>query len=137
MLRLTHIFLHVYVSVIQLIVDSDAAYLVLSRSKSGIAGFYRLGETSVCTYTGHLSGHVWRGPNGFIIIEYKILCHVVASTVKVEVSGIYHNAQTILSIKVLLDAPGHQQNPALIKIDDSKAIYFVHDNINIIKESKY
>ena len=96
-----------------------------------------MGETSIGTYTCHLSETVWRRPSGFIIIEYKLLFHVVASVVKVEVSGIYHNVQTILSIKVLLDAPGHQQNPALIKIDDSKAIYFVHDNINIIKESKY
>ena len=56
--------------------------------------------------------------------------HVVASSAEAEVAGIFHNAQTAISICTILEALGHPQPPTPIKTDNSTAQGFVNDNIN-------
>ena len=104
-------------------VDSDAAYLVLPKAKSRVGGYFQLANK-----------HDYRNtsipPNGAVHIESKTLRHVVASSAEAEVAGIFHNAQTALSIRTILNALGHPQPPTPIKTDNSTAHGFVHDNIN-------
>ena len=54
----------------------------------------------------------------------------MASAAEAEVAGIFHNAQTALSICTILSALGHPQPPTPIKTDNSTTSGFVHDNIN-------
>ena len=111
----------------QLIVDSDAAYLVLPNAKNRIAGYFRLGEEYV---PGISTDAPRRTTNAPILIECKTLKNVVASAAEAEASGLYHNAQTILPIRILLEALVHPQQPTLIKSDNSTAVGFVERNIN-------
>lgn len=118
----------------QLIVDSDAAYLVLPNAKSRIAGYYRLGAEYVL---GTSPDAPRRTPNAPILIECKTLKHVVASAAEAEASGLYHNAQTILPIRALLESLGHPQQPTPIKSDNSTAVGFIERNIHQKKSKSW
>ena len=106
----------------QLIVDSDAAYLVLLGTKSGIAGYYRMGDKS---FIGNCPDFSRRTPNAAILFECKSLRYVIASAAEAEASGLYHKAQTILPLRTPLEALGHPQKPTIVKSDNSTAIGFV------------
>ena len=69
-------FLRFHSSDMQLIVDSDAAYLVLPGAKSRIAGYFRMGDKS---FSGNRPDSTRRTPNAPILVECKTLRHVVAS----------------------------------------------------------
>ena len=77
-------------------IDSDAAYLVAPNARSRIAGYF------------HLSDHpnITKHPtlNGAILVECKTLRHVVSSSAKAEVAGIFHNAGMALPIRHILKA---------------------------------
>ena len=103
-------------------IDSDAAYLVLPQAKSRIAGYFYLSDH----YTNASSPSI----NGPILVECKTLRHVVASAAEAEVSAIFHNAQTAIPIRNLLESLGHPQPPTPIKTDNTTANGFVHSNIN-------
>lgn len=55
---------------------------------------------------------------------------MVASYEEAEVAGIFHNAQTALSICTILEDLGHPQPPTPIKINNSMTHGFINDNIN-------
>ena len=103
-------------------IDSDAAYLVAPKSRSRVAGYHFLS----------CSPHPAKPPplNGPILIECKTLRHVVSSAAEAEIGGIFHNAQTAIAIRTLLQALNHPQPPTPIKTDNSTANSFVHDNIH-------
>lgn len=87
----------------QLFVDSDAAYLVAPKAKSRVAGFYYFKNTP----TNHplpLSPHP-------ILVECRCLRHVVSSAAEAETAGLFQNAQNIISIRRVLEALNHPQNP--------------------------
>ena len=71
-------------------VDSDAAYLVLPKAKSRIAGYYYL--------TDHPSSTLPPPRNGPLLVECKTLKHVVTSAAEAEISALYHNAKTAIPI---------------------------------------
>ena len=71
-------------------VDSDVAYLVSPQARSRIAGFHYL-STFPAKYNPVPL-------NGGILVECKTLKYVVASAVEAEVTGFFHNAQTIIPI---------------------------------------
>ena len=127
-------FLRFHSSNMQLIVDSDAAYLVLPGAKSRIAGYFRMGDES---FSGNCPDSTRRAPNASILVECKTLRHVVASAAEAEASGLYHNAQTILPIRTLLEALGHPQKPTIIKSDNSTAIGFVEKTIQMKKSKSW
>ena len=102
-------------------IDSDAVYLVAPKSRSRVAGFYYLSNHPTPQHQANL--------NGSILVECKTLRHVVSSAVEAEVGGIFHNAQTTIPIRTLLQALGHHQPPTPIKTDNATANGFVHDNI--------
>ena len=64
-------------------IDSDAAYLVLPKAKSRIAGYYHLSD--------HLSKTNQSKLNGAILVEYKVLKYVVSSSAEAKTAGIFHN----------------------------------------------
>ena len=73
-----------YASQMQLNVDSDAAFLVLPKACSQIAGYFQLLDP--------LSQKNKHMHNGIILIEYRAIHSVVSSTVETETRGVFHNA---------------------------------------------
>ena len=100
-------------------VDTDAAYLVLPKAKSRIAGYFYLG-------TNNKNATI---VNGAILIECKTLRHVVASAAEAETAGLFYNAQRAIPIRRILEALNHVQPPTPIKTDNSTAHGFTYDNI--------
>ena len=98
-------------------VDTDAAYLVLPRARSRIAGHFFLSDLPDFKRT--------ITPNGPILTECKTIRTVVASAAKAETHGIFHNAQTALPIRYLLLQMGHSQPPTPIKTNNKVAKAFV------------
>ena len=64
-------------------IDSNAAYLVLPKSKSRIAGFYYLSD--------HLKKILTPKLNRVILVECKALYHIISLSVEVEIGGVFHN----------------------------------------------
>ena len=74
-------------------VDSDAAYLVQDGARSHIAGHYILS-----THPPPAPQIPNKKPNAPILVECKILRHVVASATEAETGGLFHNTQMILHV---------------------------------------
>ena len=66
-------------------VDSDAAYLVLPRARSRLAGHFFFCSDPTLTRTIR--------PNAPILTECKTIQHVVTSAAEAETADIFHNAQ--------------------------------------------
>ena len=62
-------------------IDSDAAYVVLSKVRSRIAGYFRLANTPSNKYKYK--------DNGAMLIEYHTLRHVVSSVAEAETTGVF------------------------------------------------
>ena len=107
-----------------LLIDSDASYLVLPNAKSRIAGFYQLSSIPP-----DIPPPISPPINVNILIECKTIYHVVASVAEAETSGVFHNAQTAIPIIHLLEALGHKQPPVHIKTDNSTCAGFANKNI--------
>ena len=103
-------------------IDSDAAYLVAPKARSRVAGYFHFAE--------HPSKTKLPSLNAAIHVECKTLRHVVSSAAEAEVAGVYHNAQTAIPIRTILQALGHVQPATPIKTDNSTANGFIHDNIH-------
>jgi len=73
-------------------VDTDAAYLVLHKARSRIAGYYYLAQYPTADAIPKPT------LNGAIHVECKTLKHVVASAAEVETGGLSHNGKIILKI---------------------------------------
>ena len=113
-------------------VDSDAAYLVQDEARSRIAGHYILSSNPPpAPQIPHKS------PNAPILIECKTLRHVVASTAKTETGGLFHNAQTIMHIRVLLESIGHIQPVTPLKTYNSTACAFVNKSLRQRKSKSW
>jgi len=101
-------------------VNSDAAYLVLPKAKSRITGYY--------FFSNHPSSNTSPTLNGAILAECKGVKHAVTSSAEAETAGVFHNAQTTVPARHVLDVIGHKQPPTPIKTDNSTASGFVHNN---------
>ena len=110
-----------HASDVALHVDSDVAYLVLSKAKSRIAGYFYLSKECPNTIT--------KSPpiNGSVLVECKVLKHVVSFAAEVERDGLFHNCQTAIMIRIIINALGHNQKPTPVKTDNSTAASFVND----------
>ena len=103
--------LRYHASDMQLHVDSDAAYLVAPKARSRVAGYYNF-PNQTC------NSKVLPEINHPILIECKTIRHVVASAAEAEPAGVFHNAQTTIPLRRILQALGHQQKPTPIKTDN-------------------
>ena len=110
----------------QLHVDTDAAYLVLPKSRSRIAGYFWLLDKDTTTYD----------TNGAILIECRTLQNVVTSAAEAETHGVFHNAKQTIPIRHILEELGHKQlKPTPIKTNNSTAAGYVNKNMQM-KRSK-
>ena len=122
-----HAYVRFYASDMQLLVDSDAAYLVLPKARSRIAGYFRLANTPSSPYQYK--------DNGAILIECHTLRDVVTSAAEAETKGVFQNAKLALPIRHILTAMGHPQLPTPIATDNTTTTGFVHNNM-VMKRSK-
>ena len=119
-----HVYLCFYASDMQLHVDTDAAFLVLPKARSRIAGYFRL-----------LSNNKYVD-NGPILIECRTLRSVVTSDAESETHGVFHNEKKVLPIRHILKEIGHpQHSPTPIRTDNSTSAGYVNKNMQM-KHSK-
>eukprot|EP00957_Ditylum_brightwellii_P038578 2916407-Ditylum_brightwellii.AAC.1 len=93
----------------QLYVDSDAAYLVINDTKSHIAGYF------YCASNPNALNYNKTPHNAPILIECRTLKHVMCSAVEAECGALFHNSQTAMGIRNILESIGHPQQPTRIK----------------------
>ena len=62
-----------------------------------------------------------------MLVECKVLRHVVSSTAEAETGRLFHNCQTAIIIKNILNILEHKQKPTPVKTDNSTASSFVND----------
>jgi len=113
----------------QLMVDSDAAYLVLPNARSRFAGHFML-EARPNKYSEH-------DPplNAPILIQCKTIKNVVCSAAEAECGGIFDNGQRTIMIRRTLASMGHPQKATPVKTDNDTANSFVHSTMRV-KRSK-
>ena len=122
------VFVRYYASDMQLHVDTDAAFLVLPKARSRIAGYYRL--------LRHTDSPHFKDDNGPFYILCKTLRSVVTSAAEAETHGVFHNAKKTIPIVHTLTHMGHKQKqPTPIRADNSTAVGFVNRNMQM-KQSK-
>ena len=83
--------------------DSDAAYLVMPKARSGIAGYFYMNDHPEVVFPPKL--------NALVLVECKTLRHVVTSSAEAETGGLFYNAQTIFPIREMLATLNHPQPP--------------------------
>ena len=104
----------------QLMIDTDAAYLVAPGAKSRIGGYFYLSNGSMTNQTDTPT-------NAPIHVECSLLKNVVASAAEAETGGIFNNCQTGVHIKRLLEVLGHKQEQIPVKTDNTTACAFAND----------
>ena len=119
-------YLRFYASDMLLEIDSDAAYLVLPKARSRLAGYFRL-----------LDKNKQFKYNGAILIECKTIRHVVSSAAEAETHGVFHNAKIGVNLRHLLEAMGHKQPPTPLVTDNSTTAGFVNKNIQLKKSKSW
>ena len=116
-----------------LYVDSDAAYLVLPKARSRVAGHYFLGDAP--PPSPNRPNH--KTTNGPIHTVCKGLRNVVSSAAEAETGAAFHNSKQVIIIRRLLDTLGHPQHVdgTPFKMDNAVTTGFIYDNIKR-KQSK-
>ena len=110
-------------------VDSDAAYLVLPRVRSRLAGhFFLSASPSIIRVVP---------PNGPILTECKTICHVVSSAAEAETAGLFHNAPQARPIRYILHQLGHSLPPTPIKTDNATAQAFINQTMRHKKSKSW
>ena len=107
-----------YASDMELHIDSDAAYLVAPDAKSRIAGFYYCSNKTTNNINIPL--------NGPVLVECKLLKHVVTSAAEAETAALFYNCQTAVQLRQMLEALDHPQKTTHVKTDNSTAESFVN-----------
>ena len=92
-------YVRLYASGMQLMIDSDAVYLVLSKVRSIITGHFILANTPTSNYKYK--------NNGSILIECHSLRDVVESAAEVETKGFFQNIKLSLPIHRILIVTNH------------------------------
>ena len=97
-----NVHLRYHASDMQLHVDTDAAFLVLPKARSRIAGYFRLLHHKNSPYTHYKN-------NGPLLVECKTLRSVVTSAAEAETHGVFHNAKVAIPIINTFNLMGHTQ----------------------------
>jgi hypothetical protein len=92
-----------------LTIDSDAAYQVAAKSRSGASGYH---------YLGNLDGKLL---NGAIFILAKIIKSVMQSAAEAECGGLYMNANEAVPMRITLEELDHPQPATPMRTDNSTA----------------
>lgn len=107
----------------QLIIDSDAAYLNAPKSRSRAGGYHFLGNTD---------GKLFNGP---IFILAKIIKAVMSSAAEAKVGSLFINAQQAIQYIVTLEELGHPQAAVPLLTNNSTTAGFLSRTIKK-KQSK-
>ena len=99
-------------------IDSDASYLSELWAHSHTGGRYYL---ILLPSDPPEASNIQPPENGPIHIECRILKHVVASAVKEEVGGLFHNGQKYGPLRITLHEISFPKPPTPIKTDNSAA----------------
>ena len=113
----------------QLQIESNTAYLVLSGARSHIAGYFYVNAAN------HSQKAYPKNYNAPIHIECSTMKIVVSSAAKAECVGLFHNCSTIIGIRTTLEGMGHPQDRTPVITDKSTANSFVHSEMRV-KRSK-
>ena len=97
-----------HASDMKLYIDSDAAYLVAPKARSRISGYYYMSD--ICN-TNKPTPKL----NGPILVECRLLNHVVTLAAEAETAGLFYNAQSADHLINILKALGHPQGTTHIK----------------------
>ena len=109
-----------YASDIQLYIDTDAAYLVLPKARSRVAGYFRLLKHNPSPSLD----------NGPILIECRTLRNVVTSAAESETHSVFYSAKQSLSIRYILETIGHiQLQPNPLRTDNSTSAGYINKNM--------
>ena len=54
----------------------------------------------------------------------------MASVAEAKAGGVFHNAQTSIPLRTILEALDHPQSPTPIKTDNTTTTSFMHNNIH-------
>ena len=87
-------YIRFYASDIQLMIDSDIAYLVLPKARSRIVGYFRLSNVPTSQYKYK--------NNGAILIECHTFRDVVTSAVEAETRGLLQHVKLSLPTRYIL-----------------------------------
>ena len=102
-------------------IKSDTAYLMFSKARIRVAGYF------------HLSNHLEKVShptiNGAMRIICKDLMHVVPSSAESEKAGVFVNAQQALFIRHALMALNHPQSSTPLKTENSTTNGFVNNKM--------
>ena len=101
----------------QLVIDSDAAYLNAPKSRSRAGGYHFLGT------------HDEKLFNGPIFVLAKTIKAVMASAAEAEVGSLFLNAQQAISYIITLEELGHPQKAVPLFTDNSTATGFLNGTI--------
>eukprot|EP00957_Ditylum_brightwellii_P072237 5491260-Ditylum_brightwellii.AAC.1 len=121
--------LHFFAGNMQLHVDSDAAYLVVNGTKSRFAGYF------YCVSNPHTLNYNKTLHSTSILIECRTLNHVLCFVAEAECGTLFHNSQTVMGLRNLLEATGHPQQPTKIMTGNKTNNSLVHASMRI-KRSK-
>ena len=91
-------YVRLYASDMQFLVNSYAAYLVLSKARSRIAGYFRLANTPTSSFKYK--------DNGTILIEWHTLIDLVTSAAEAETKGAFQNTKTVTSYSSYFNCNG-------------------------------
>ena len=85
-----------FASNIILLVDSNTVYLILSKAKSRVVGYFYLSD--------NLAKYIEPMLNTSVLVLYKTIHHIVSLVAKVKIVGVFLNAQLALPIRYILEA---------------------------------
>ena len=108
----------------QLYIDSDAAYLVVPKAKSRISGYFYLSDKFKQSRENLIPKI-----NAPIHIECHVLKHVVSSAAESGISAIFHNCIIAISLRIMLEALGHQQIIIPLKTNNSTVEAFSNSTL--------
>lgn len=92
-----------------LMLDSDAAYLVVPNAWSRAGGYHFL------TSKDHTL------VNGVIYVLARVIKNVMASAMEAEIEVMYENIQKIVLFPTTLEDMGHTQPPTVVRTDNRTA----------------
>ena len=93
----------------QLEIDCDAAYLVVSKSRSRAAGYH---------YLGNYDGKIFNGP---IYVLAKVIKAVMSSAAEAESESLFLNAGEAVQYIKNLEELGHVHHPVRLRTDNNTA----------------
>ena len=97
--------------------DSDAVYLVETKARSRVGGFY------------YLSSKQNPKLNGAIYCECCLINVTMTSAAESEVGVLFYNTRNLLPKRITLEELGHLQPPTPIKTDNTTALDLVTKTI--------